>query len=155
MFKDIFVTSRNKISTRVKHSYFTTEINDILEPHSFEYQCNVSKYIMKHISLYEIFNLFSTLHQNGASSRLDIFITWLKLTDKLDRCMTIFFKHDIEMDMFLTPNTTTSTSSIEYIEQSTPQNIDDKGDNMNDATLFAFNFHVRSQHYIRCLIWVK
>ena len=55
MFNDIFVTAKHTSSTRVKHTYVSTSINDILEPHSFEDQWNVLKSIMQHISLYEHF----------------------------------------------------------------------------------------------------
>ena len=33
--------------------------------------------------------------------------------------------------------------------------MDYKGDEKNDATLFAFYFNVKNSHSIRCLMWGK
>ena len=57
MYEDNSVEYRYTHLTRVKHSQITTAINSILEPHSFEDQCNMLKFIMKHNSLSEYFKL--------------------------------------------------------------------------------------------------
>ena len=43
IFEDIYITVRHASSTRVQWRYVTTNINDVLEPNSFEGQCSVLK----------------------------------------------------------------------------------------------------------------
>ena len=52
MLEGISITSRDESPMIVNHIYITTKIIAILDPHSFEDQCNVLKYIIKYSSLY-------------------------------------------------------------------------------------------------------
>ena len=55
IFEDIYITVRHASSTRVQWRYVTTNINDVLEPNSFEGQCSVLKAILEHSTLFERF----------------------------------------------------------------------------------------------------
>ena len=64
-------------------------------------------------------------------------------------------KFNIEMGILPTPNTTTSTKLTESIYQLQLQNMDDQGEEINDAILFAHHFNVINFHSRRCFMWVK
>ena len=83
MPEDIYDESIQTSSTRANHRFFSTEVNAILEPHSFEYQCNVLTYIVKHSSLYEHFKIIGGSTPKLCKFSIIYFDNMAKITEPL------------------------------------------------------------------------